>query len=113
MKKMICIVCPRGCELSIDELGNITGNKCVRGPIYAKEEITCPRRILTSSIRVINRKDLLCSIKTTSAIKKEDIFEFMKIINRLTISAPCPIGTIVCRNVLNSGIDIITTKDVK
>ena len=74
MKKMICIVCPRGCELSIDELGNVTGNKCVRGPIYAKEEISCPRRILTSSIRVINRKDLLCSIKTTSAIKKEDIF---------------------------------------
>ena len=31
MNKLICIVCPRGCHLEVDENFNVTGNFCQRG----------------------------------------------------------------------------------
>ena len=30
-KELVCIVCPRGCHLTIDENNNVTGNSCPRG----------------------------------------------------------------------------------
>ena len=42
MKELTCIVCPRGCRLSIDEKLNVTGNFCPRGANYAKDEF-CSR----------------------------------------------------------------------
>lgn len=112
MRKITCIVCPRGCELTVSETGEVSGNFCVRGPIYAKEEISCPKRMLTSTVRVINRKDLLCPIKTSSSVKKEDIKKFMDFINRLTITAPISIGEVIARDVFGTGIDILTTKNI-
>lgn len=113
MKKLICIVCPKGCEITITKNGVISGNSCLRGEIYAKEETTCPRRMLTSSIRVSNREDVLCPIKTSQSVKKEDLFKFMDFINRLTVEAPINLGEVVARDVFGTGIDIITTKNIK
>ena len=42
MKEMICIVCPMGCHLQVDDSNlddiKVTGNTCLRGPKYAREE---------------------------------------------------------------------------
>ena len=43
MKKLICIICPRGCPLEIDESTlEVRGNSCPRGKIYAESELTQP-----------------------------------------------------------------------
>ena len=36
MKELICIVCPRGCRLTVDENNDyaVTGNSCKRGEVY-------------------------------------------------------------------------------
>lgn len=36
MKELICIVCPRGCHLKVDEANDyaVTGNSCPRGAEY-------------------------------------------------------------------------------
>ena len=42
-RKLVCIVCPRGCiiEADVSELGvKISGNGCPKGAAYAKEECT-------------------------------------------------------------------------
>ena len=41
MKELICIVCPNGCHLKVDEENgyNVTGNKCERGAEYGKAEL--------------------------------------------------------------------------
>ena len=40
MKELICIVCPKGCHLSVDENDNykVTGNSCPRGEEYGAAE---------------------------------------------------------------------------
>ncbi len=113
MKEFTCIVCPRGCHLTIDDNMNVTGNSCPRGKEYAISEITNPVRTITSSIRVTNREDLLVSVKTSGPIPKGKIFDVMEEINKLGVSAPCQIGQIVKKDVLGLGVDIIITKNIK
>ena len=113
MKEFTCIICPRGCRLKIDDNLNVTGNTCIRGAQYAKEEVTCPKRTITSSIRVANRPFTLVSVKTSTSIPKEKICEVMNEINKLKVDAPTKVNDVVLKNVLNTGADIVITKNIK
>lgn len=112
MKELTCIICPRGCHLTVDDNLNVTGNTCPRGAMYAKEELTCPKRTITTTVRVTNRDNCVTSVKTSCSIPKEMIFEIMKIINNIKVKAPIHVGDIVAKNVLNTGADIIITKNI-
>ena len=104
--KLICIKCPRGCELSIDG-ENITGNQCARGITYAKEELTCPQRMVTALIKTRNG---IAPVKTSREVPKEKIFDVVNEINKL--KAPnAKIGDVVISNCLGLGVDIIVTGD--
>lgn len=112
MKEFTCIICPRGCHLVVDDSNNVTGNFCPRGKQYALSEITDPRRTITTSIRVSNKKDTLVSVKTSVPVPKGKIFDVMKEINKISVTSPTRIGDIVLKNVLNLDIDIIITKNI-
>ena len=112
MKEFTCIICPRGCRLKVDDDMNVTGNFCIRGKQYAISELTNPVRTITSSIRVNNREDLLVSVKTSGPIPKGKIFEVMKAIDQLSVSAPTRIGDVVVANILGLGADIVITKNI-
>jgi CxxC motif-containing protein len=112
MKEFTCIICPRGCHLTVDDNMNVTGNTCPRGKEYAISELTNPVRTITSSVRVNNRDDLLVSVKTSGPIPKGKIFEVMDEINKLSVSAPTRIGEVVASNILGLGVDILITKNI-
>ena len=112
MKEFTCIICPRGCRLSVDDNMNVTGNSCPRGKQYAISELTNPVRTITSSVRVNNREDLLVSVKTSGPIPKGKIFEVMEEINKLSVAAPTRIGDVVKANILGLGVDILITKNI-
>ena len=112
MKEFTCIICPRGCHLSVDDNMNVTGNSCPRGKQYAISELTNPVRTITSSVRVNNREDLLVSVKTSGPIPKGKIFEVMEEINKLSVAAPTRIGDVVKSNILGLGVDILITKNI-
>lgn len=111
-REFTCIVCPRGCHLVIDENLNVTGNSCPRGKDYAISEMTHPVRTITSSVRVTNREDTLVSVKTSLPVPKDLIFQVMEEINKIGVQAPCHIGQIIKKNVLNLGVDILITKNI-
>ena len=113
MKELTCIVCPRGCRLTIDDDLNVTGNTCPRGAQYAKDEMTNPKRMITSFMRVKNRENCVVSVKTSTSIPKGMIFEVMEEINKVGVDAPTHIGDVAISNVLNTGADIVITKNVK
>ena len=52
MKEFICIVCPKGCRLTVDDNGNVSGNTCIRGEKYGKQEAIDPKRTLTSTVKI-------------------------------------------------------------
>ena len=112
MKELTCIVCPRGCRLTIDDNLNVTGNSCPRGAKYAQDEMTNPKRMITSIVRVKNRDNMMVSVKTSVAIPKGMIFEVLKEIEKVSVEAPTHIGDIVIKDVLGTGSDILITKEI-
>ena len=112
-KELTCIVCPRGCRLTIDDNLNVTGNSCPRGAQYAKDEMTNPKRMITSIVRVKNRENLMVSVKTSTSIPKGKIFDVLEEIAKVSVDAPIHIGDVLIKDVLGTGSDIVATKEIK
>ena len=112
MIELICICCPKGCHISVDDTNNysVTGNSCPRGEEYAKSEATFPVRVVTSSVHIANTTIEKCPVKTDRPIPKAKIFEVMNVINKIYISAPVAIGDIILENVCGTDANIIVTK---
>jgi len=113
-KEMVCIVCPIGCrmEVDIERDYKVTGNQCERGPVYAREELTAPKRVVTSTIKISGGLYNRVPIKTRGAIPKELVFKCMEEINKLEVRSPVKMGDVVLEDVLGTGIDIVTTRDM-
>ena len=108
-KEMICIVCPVGCHLEVDDNLKVQNNKCKRGEVYAQKEILNPTRMLTSTVKVNSKHQARISVKTTDAIPKPAIFKVMEMLDSVALKVPVKLGDVVIKNVLDTGIDIVTT----
>jgi len=116
-RELICIGCPMGCMLTVnmEDADNITvtGNTCPRGEAYGKKEVTNPTRIVTSSVKINDGTIARVSVKTENDIPKGKIFDIMKEIREVTVTAPIHIGDVILKNVADTGVDVIATKNVE
>lgn len=116
-KEFVCIGCPLGCNITVEsegaEIKNITGNTCPRGADYVTKELTDPRRIVTSLVRVAGGELPVVSVKTASDIPKDKIVACIKTLKNIEVQAPVRMGDVVAENVCGSGIDVIATRTVE
>lgn len=111
-KEMICIMCPRGCHLKVSEDLVVEGNYCPRGKAYGIEEMTHPTRILTTTIKTNSNRHPRVSIKSEKGIPKDLIFKAMDEINHLTLKENVKIGDVVIKDICQSGVNMIATKNL-
>lgn len=117
-KDLVCVACPLGCpiKVTLDDNGavvDVTGNTCKRGYEYAHTECTNPTRSLTSTVKVEGGRLPVVPVKSTAALPKGVMFDCMKEINKACLKAPVKIGDIAVKNILDTGIDIVATNEVK
>jgi CxxC motif-containing protein len=115
MKEMICIICPRGCHLQVDENNGykVTGNFCPRGEVYGREELKNPVRTVTSTVRVASESHRRCPVKTDRPIPKNLVFDAVKSLRGITLKTPVHIGQVVLENVSGTGANIIVTRNLQ
>ena len=117
MRELICINCPLGCHLSVDDKDvanvKVTGNTCPRGVTYAVSEVTSPKRMVTSSVPVVGSKVLRVSVKISAPIPKNRIFDCLQEIKKLRPTAPVAIGDVLLSNVCDTDVNIIATREAK
>ena len=117
--KKTCIVCPIGCHLEAEVDGDgkilsITGNTCKRGEAYMRDELTDPRRTLTSTIRLDGAKhDRYLPVKTDGGISKGRLFEAMAVLSQMTVTAPVKRGDVIAENFLGEGVALVAGKTVE
>ncbi|MBO5110690.1 MAG: DUF1667 domain-containing protein [Clostridia bacterium] len=116
-KEFTCIVCPAGCPLTVelDEDGvvvSVTGNTCRRGEIYAKEELTDPRRTLTSTVKLEGRELAMLPVRTDKGIRKDAMAEAMEILKTVTVKLPIKRGDVILENFTEEGISLIACKNM-
>ncbi len=114
MKELICIVCPRGCRLVVDEENDYStaGNACPRGAEYARAELTAPTRVLTSTVAVTGGIHPRCPVKTAAAIPKGLLPAAMRRIRAVCLAAPVQEGQVVIPDLLGTGVDLVACRDL-
>ena len=115
IKDMICITCPNGCRLQVEEKDgsiNVSGNKCPRGVAFAVGELTRPMRTVCSTVRTAYKEVPVIPVRVSKEIPKSRIFDVMKELEKITVSDALGRGDVVIGNVLNLDADIIVTSNV-
>ena len=114
MTDLICIVCPKGCHLKVDEENGykVTGNGCPRGAVYGEKELVNPTRVITSTVRVEAETARRVPVQTNGDIPKGKIYDIMDELTKVTAKAPVNVGDVVIKDVLGLGVDIVATKKV-
>ena len=115
MEKIItCTECPMGCTVTVtldgESVTNVVGNTCPRGKTYAINEVTCPRRVVTTTVKTDKGKML--SVKTDGSVKKQELFDVMKIINGITVKTPINIGDVIYKNITED-INLVATDEIE
>lgn len=70
------------------------------------------RKIFTSIVRIKGSKYRVVPVKSSKPIEKNLLIECSKALSRIHVGAPLKIGDVICRNILNTGVDIICAKNI-
>jgi CxxC motif-containing protein len=115
-REMICIGCPIGCNLTVECVGTkisgVGGNRCKVGLQYAEKELSNPQRTLTTTVKVKNGHLPLVSVKSSKPLPKSRIFDAMDLLSKVEVNAPIKIGEPIVQNILETGIEIVATKNI-
>lgn len=115
-RNLTCIVCPKGCQIAVEldenkRVLSVSGHTCKRGEVYANTECTAPRRTITTTVAVEGGG--VVPVKTDATVPKELMFECMEQINAARVSPDAMLGTVVIENILGTGANVVTTRNVK
>ncbi|MBN1487451.1 MAG: DUF1667 domain-containing protein [Anaerolineae bacterium] len=115
-EKMICITCPMGCTLQVTHEGetvlNVEGNACKRGEEYVKRELTDPRRMVATTVKVKGGTHPLLPVYTESAVSKPRIFELLQKVREVELQAPVTMGDVILEDPLGDGINIVASRSM-
>lgn len=131
-----CTLCPNGCQVkriapasavcagrqdivAADDAENLqsmyTGNKCPRGAVFAEQERTAPRRMLTTTVRSADGR--LIPVRTEKPIAKEKIMDAMEDLRAFHLTEDA--AQVRCGDILThvsdadgSEVGIIATRDM-
>lgn len=115
IKKIICIMCPNGCELTVTlENGKfklVSGNRCPNGARYGEQEVTAPMRMLTGTVKIIGAGLPLLPVVSRTELPKDKILAAAEELRKIVVAAPIKCGDVIIADVLGLGVDIIASCD--
>ena len=114
---MNSIMCPMGCELTVTiedgKVTNVTGNTCPRGPKYANDEVTAPKRMLTSTVAIEGGVLPLLPVVSATVLPKERVMDCARFLRSVKINAPVKAGDVVVENILGLGVNIVASRNME
>ncbi|MBO5076947.1 MAG: DUF1667 domain-containing protein [Clostridia bacterium] len=109
-RKIICIICPRSCEIdaeiAADGSVTVSGFGCQRGKRYAESECINPVRTVTSTVCVEGHAPL--PVRTDKPVPKAKMFECMKAIAKVKALPPdLHMGDVILEDICGTGANLI------
>ena len=105
-RKLICIGCPKGCELTVfldgKQVTKVEGNHCKKGAAYGEKEVTAPTRIVTSTVPVLE-----------GDIPKDKILACVQALKNVKVTAPVEIGDVIVHDIVHTGVAVVATKKIR
>lgn len=107
-----CIVCPRGCRITVSDELETTGQGCRRGQDYAIAEHTHPVRTLTTTVAIEGSPLRRLAVQGTAPVPRELLRECIAQVNATRAKAPICMGDVVVSNVCGTGVDVVAARSV-
>lgn len=117
-----CTTCPSECLLTVEverdangavvKVRSVTGNNCPRGDKFAHQELTCPMRVLTTTVAVSGDDEALLPVRTAEAIPLALHAQTMTLIRDLVVNAPIRMGDVVLEDLLGTNIDLVASMNI-
>ncbi len=115
-RQFICVTCPVGCtiEATVEEgkLVGIQGQACKRGMAFVEEELTAPKRTLTTTVRVVGGVLPLVPVRSSKPLPKGMLLPAAALLRDVVLQAPVIEHQLVVQNILQTGVDIIASRDL-
>lgn len=115
MEEMVCIECPNGCVLSVENKDGeilVSNNKCKKGITFAKTELLSPKRTISSIVKTVFPETPVIPVRVSGDIPKDKIFDVIEEINQIRLDKRVGRGDIIIDNVLDLGVNIIATSSI-
>jgi CxxC motif-containing protein len=117
-ERYTCLGCPIGCALELAHEGNeivdVSGNRCIRGNKYARQEFTDPRRGLSTTIAIAGGRWGRLPVKVSQTIPKGRVLEAARAIHALRARAPVKLGQVLLEDLLGMpGIAVVATRGME
>ena len=118
-----CTTCPSECLLTVEveresdgsvaAVRSVTGNSCPRGDKFVHQELTCPMRVLTTTVAVSGGDEALLPVRTAEAIPLALHAQTMALIRGLVVNAPFHMGDVALENLLDTNINLVASMDIE
>ncbi len=117
-ERYTCLGCPIGCPLELvhegDQIIDVTGNRCVRGAKYARQEFTDPRRGLSTTVAIAGARWARLPVKVSRPIPKERVLEAARVIHAVRVTAPVQRGQVLLQDLLGwPGIAVLASRTME
>ncbi|MBT3358155.1 MAG: DUF1667 domain-containing protein [Rhodospirillales bacterium] len=114
----LCIGCPLGCRLEVeqdvktDEIVEVRGWSCKKGDRYGRQEHVDPRRMVTTTVRIDGAALARLPVKTSDEVPKQLVAEVCRLLQGVSVDAPVSVGDVIIGDIAGTGADIVATRDM-
>ncbi len=113
MPELTCISCPLGCELDVQKVDGkwrVKGNLCPRGEAFGIEEMTAPKRVLTTVVSIAGTDTVYLPVISAAAIPKADLRPALDLLRDIEVALPVEAEEVIVSDILGTGVDILAAK---
>ena len=114
--EFLCIRCPKGCRLRVVVEGDdiaVSGYECLEGKKYGEEEVRNPKRMVTSTVRILGAKYPRLPVRTAEPVPKDRILDVIAALRGVVVRAPVRRGQVILENVAGTGVNVIAERDME
>lgn len=113
-KTITCIVCPRGCRLSLavdGALVAVSGHECGRGEEYGRQEAIEPMRSLTTTVRTGNPDRPRLPVRTDGELPLRRLLDAMTVLDGILVESALRRGDVIVPDLLGLGVNVVSSDD--
>jgi len=115
-REFICVTCPVGCTIEAlvegEELVGTHGHACQRGLAFVQEELTNPRRTLTTTVRVRGGALAMLPVRSAAPLPKGLVREVAARLREVVVEAPVAERQVILADALGTGVDIVASREI-
>jgi CxxC motif-containing protein len=110
--ELVCIACPIGCRMSVaaqpDGEVIVTGNRCPRGDVYGREEVSAPRRMVTAVVPTGFPGFPFAPVRTDRPLARAMVAPLLERLYSCTVSLPIRQGDVLIEDF--HGVRVLITR---